>query len=182
VRRLNQAMDGSLRLMDCHRDCPFRPVTWRWEWARLLREHGILPRRPHDDHWIARAIRFQVALTRAGAGADPSRNRLAEAQPAPFAAYHLWRQGEHPWRWALEARLLAGEPPEAIAARCGLSAAAVVAYEALFFNVRDRLEATDYISLIAIGPIMTHGGRPQPGQTHRSGGSSEETSRAGGWE
>src|SRR5262249_20813869 len=52
--------------------------------------------------------------------------------------------GESLLRWEVEARLLI-EPPAQIAARCGVTRPILHAYEKVFFNVRDRLEATGYI-------------------------------------
>jgi hypothetical protein len=50
--------------------------------------------------------------------------------------------------------VLAGQAPGQVASRCGLSADAVDAFERLFFDVRDRLDAPDYIALVAIGPRL----------------------------
>jgi hypothetical protein len=66
-------------------------------------------------------------------------------------------EGESTTRWAVEARLLAGEPIEAIARRCGVPVEAVEVYEQLFFNVTDRLENTSYILFHAIGPATYEG-------------------------
>src|SRR5262249_39018577 len=52
----------------------------------------------------------------------------------------------------VEARLLAGEDDGAVAARCGLSAAAVAWYHDLFYDVRPWRHARDYITNVVIGP------------------------------
>jgi hypothetical protein len=62
------------------------------------------------------------------------------------AAYDFYHAGSCPARWELEARILADEPVESIGQRFGLSPDAVDWYEALFFNVRDRLQTTSYIT------------------------------------
>ena len=54
-------------------------------------------------------------------------------------------------RGALEARLLARQTDVEVAAACGVMPTAVVAYEALFFEVRDRIPCTAYIQQQAIG-------------------------------
>ena len=66
-------------------------------------------------------------------------------------------EGEPTTRRAVEAWLLAGEPIEAIARRCGVPVEAVAVYEALFFNVADRLTSTSYVLFCAIGPASYRG-------------------------
>src|SRR5262249_41388850 len=51
-----------------------------------------------------------------------------------------------------EARLLAGQDDDAVAARCGLSPVAVRWYHDLFFAVRPCRHATHYILNVVIGP------------------------------
>src|SRR5207248_10135692 len=53
---------------------------------------------------------------------------------------------------ALEGRLLAGRGDAEVAAACGLTAAAVAAYHALFFDVRDGLGAPLWVVTHAVGP------------------------------
>jgi hypothetical protein len=76
-----------------------------------------------------------------------------------FQAHGFWAAGDAPPRWALEARLLTREPLETIAAKSGLATEVVEAYEALFFQVRDHLQARDYILLQVIGPRAARGPR-----------------------
>jgi hypothetical protein len=66
-------------------------------------------------------------------------------------------EGEPTARQTVEARLLAGEPIEAIARRCGVPVEATELYEQLFFNVSDRLENTSYVLFCAIGPASYKG-------------------------
>ena len=60
-------------------------------------------------------------------------------------------EGEPTTRWAVEARLLAGEPIEAIARKTALTPGSVATFEALFFNVSDKLENRGYLIHIAVG-------------------------------
>jgi hypothetical protein len=53
----------------------------------------------------------------------------------------------------LEAYILAGKSHERIAARTGLSADAVAWYEALWFDVRDRLKYTSWVLANVIGSL-----------------------------
>jgi hypothetical protein len=54
-------------------------------------------------------------------------------------------EGEPTTRWAVEARLLAGESIAAIARKTALTLRAVATFEALFFNVSDKLENRGYL-------------------------------------
>jgi hypothetical protein len=64
-------------------------------------------------------------------------------------------EGEPTTRWAIEARLLAGEPIEAIASKTALTPRAVATFEALFFNVSDRRANAGYLIHIAVGLYPT---------------------------
>ncbi len=75
-------------------------------------------------------------------------------------------EGEPTARWAVEARLLAGEPIEAIARKTALTPRAVATFEALFFNVADRLENRGYIIHIGVG-LYTTPREPDPGLAWR---------------
>jgi hypothetical protein len=124
-----------------------RPLDWRWQRAgELLASRAR--RRRRDDGWVARARRFRAALARArGDDRDP---RVARADPALLGARRLARVDRRR-RWVLEARLLAGQSDAEVAARMGLGADAVAAYEAVFYAVRDGLGATDWVHLVVIG-------------------------------
>jgi hypothetical protein len=60
-------------------------------------------------------------------------------------------------RWEVEARVLAGQEPAAIAASLGLSSDAVEAFTRLFFDVGDRLDAVDYLVGFALGHDLDNG-------------------------
>ena len=60
---------------------------------------------------------------------------------AAEAVYHA----AGPTRWLYEAHVLARRPTGEAAERAGLAADVAAAYEALFFDVRDRLDARDWV-------------------------------------
>jgi hypothetical protein len=124
---------------------PFRPVDWRWLRAADLVESRRWPRPPHDDDWVVAAMRFRRWLRQPDVAARPFPPGLPEAH-ALYAAPPSFR------RWELEAWLLTREPLGRVAARCGLSQEAVEAYHAVFFDVRDCLDAAAYILNVVIGP------------------------------
>ena len=75
-------------------------------------------------------------------------------------------EGEPTTRWAVEARLIAGEPIEAIARKTVLTPRAVATFEALFFNVSDRLENRGYLIHFGVGLYPTPR-EPDPGLVWR---------------
>ena len=75
--------------------------------------------------------------------------------PAIFYAHSIYEKvtpNDQAVRWGVEARLLARQSNDEIARANGCSAETIEAYEALFFNIRDRLDCRDFIFNIAIGP------------------------------
>jgi uncharacterized membrane protein len=104
--------------------------------------------RRFDDEWTRRARRFQREMDRRGG--DPEHPRLAKLDPAVLGALRLSR-GDERSRWEIEARLLAGQDSSGIAARTGVEAEIVTAFEALSYDVRDRLHASDWILAECLG-------------------------------
>jgi hypothetical protein len=134
-------------LADLSPRSPLRPADWRWRRAVALHARR-LRLRPREDPWTARAVRF---LRRADRLGDPAHPGLFRFDPAVAGADRLRRRGDPRLLLEVEARLLAGEPCEAVAAACSLDPAAVAVFEQLFFAVSDQLEARDYINFVAIG-------------------------------
>jgi hypothetical protein len=109
------------------------------------------------------AKQYRAALRRCRCVAD--RGRLERKMPDVAAAIAIF-EGEPSRRWAVEARLLAAEPIEAIARKTALTPRAVATFEALFFNVSDRLENRGYLIHIAVGLYPTPR-EPDPGLVWR---------------
>ena len=144
------------------KDHPYRPVNWRWERARVVKEYGKLtPGRNRDDHWTRIAVKFRAAKDRCKTEADLY--RLFDTWPDLAMAYELWDEEgfnigrSNAMRYEIEARLLAGESFESIAKRSGLSQNVLKYYERLFFNVTDRLDNKMYIFHVAIGDTLHRG-------------------------
>ena len=131
---------------------PFLPPDWRWGLARLLKTGARAPRRyePASDPWVGRAREFLAAV--GGDGDDVSEADPVRRDPEVHGAYALRSGADGRLRWAVEARLLAGQTDAEVAARCGVPAEVVAAYERLFFDVRDKLGAADHVVLNVIGP------------------------------
>jgi hypothetical protein len=80
---------------------------------------------------------------------DRDREKVVRRWPELHAARLLAEAGgEH--RWEIESRLLADQSDDEIAERTGLTAGAIGRFETLFFNVRARLAACDWVLTRAI--------------------------------
>jgi hypothetical protein len=127
---------------------PCQPVHGRWLRASFLVKNGRQPTE-RDDAWVGRAAAFLEALGRCTDEDD--RRRLAERMPAVVQAHTVYTADPPLLRWAVEARILARESFADIARKCALVPEAVEAYEALFFTVRDRLDAETWIWCRVVG-------------------------------
>jgi hypothetical protein len=138
---------------------PFRPVNWRWERARLMREKKIRISRDPDDRWIQAAYKFQAKLSKCKDDVD--RWELMERYPAIYAAYLIFSRGggeeRHPLRYAVEARLLAKQTPEQIGTMAGVDPTVIALYERVFFNVNEKLINPDYVMTCVLGPSVHAG-------------------------
>lgn len=148
-------------MLQYHPSNPFRPVNWRWEHARLLRENNYRATSHafKQDSYTNKAYMFQVDLAKCTD--DLARWELMTRKPGLYAAYMLYKRGveedRHPLRYALEARLLSAQDQESIAKALGITLETVALYEKIFFNVLDKLENTDYVLNCVIGPSIYAG-------------------------
>jgi hypothetical protein len=128
-----------------------RVPHWRWLRAQCLVAKGASPNPQIDDDWVLHA-RNAVAGRTAG--------RAAAAIEAALAV----RDGPLERRWELEARLLTDESLEHVALKCALPVETVGAFAHVFFAVRERQKAKDWLMLRAVGYSPLSGFKsPQPG-------------------
>jgi len=142
------------------RDSPRRAPNWRWLRAVQIDAAGPRPSRARDGEegfaWIRRASRLKRRFEQANNRPDIL-YRLLQQDRALFWAHSLWLEDKAPTRWAIEARVLAGESDKQIAARLGVDEEIVQAYEAVFFNVREMLANRDYIVNVVMADAVTRG-------------------------
>src|SRR5262249_13975675 len=129
---------------------PFRRPERRWLRCLHLLDHGRRPDPRADDPQTGTAFQFLWAYQRCRD--DDARRRVARQGPALAEAHAFFSSAGGMARAEVEARLLAGAGDDAVAARCGLSAAAVRWFHDVFFDVRPYLHAPDYIVNVVIGP------------------------------
>jgi hypothetical protein len=108
----------------------FSRPNWRWRLAR-----HIPRRRREPDPWLRRA--------RLVAGRLSGKTRLRKDADV-MVAYQLSRLPELALA-ELQARILADEGQDALARRCGVSVGAILAFEAVFWDVRRRLGNAPWI-------------------------------------
>ena len=115
---------------------------WRWRRAEELVLHELPLSRRHDDRWVARARRYLAARSRAAGDRK-------EVWKDVDAAAQIERRGGRR-RLELQARILSGLSFAEISDRMGLDETVVRAYEALFFDVLERLDAEAWIALAVL--------------------------------
>lgn len=131
---------------DSRRYSPVRSLSWRWERAQQLFAAGHRWTSRRDDDWTRQALDYLRAQQNAFWRPD---GWLAGQFPVLDAAHLLHLDDRR--RLEIQARLLAGQSAPEMAERTTTPAAVVDAYEALFFQVADRLGAVDWIMGHAIG-------------------------------
>jgi hypothetical protein len=99
-------------------------------------------------------VRFYKALR--GCEDEQAQARLADQEPALYRAWQLHGQASLP-RWEVEARLLANEGHDTIARKCELTPTVVTTYHDIFFAVRNRLHARDWVMTCVVGPKAHRG-------------------------
>ena len=142
-------------------DNPFRPPNWRWLRANEIHDGLGLPTSMRRDtpmgcKWIKRAHRF-LRDYRACNNNDRQKALLAEARHDIFWAHWAWNAELNPQKFSIEAHILARENDFEIGFRCGVQPGVVAAYEALFFNVRDKLQHQKYILNCVLGASVHRG-------------------------
>lgn len=128
---------------DYRRLSPFRHASWRWDLAvDAFRTSRRL--KSWEDPAIGEAVQFQQWMAIAG----PDKG-VPKAIAAIAAAHGIYHAGDVVTD-ELEARLLASERPEVIAAKSGVALDTASAYSRIFFDAGDA-GATDYRLWVAAG-------------------------------
>lgn len=141
-------------------DNPDRPPHWRWLRAVQIDGGGLRASRnfdgPEGYTWIRKALRLKRHLERAGNNQN-ARHALMYRDRDLFWAHSMWLRDKAPTRWAIEARVLAGESNDEIANKLGTSSSVIGAYVNTFFDVREKLQNTDYVVNVVMADAVTRG-------------------------
>ncbi len=140
----------------------FRSPAWRWDRVmKIADKYGGMAGRctKRDDAWIKTSKAFFLRYR--DLPDDEDRERLWMETPGLFYAFELFSRAADQPEGAcfLEARLLARQTPEVIAECMGTLPDTVRWYEALYFNVADKLQHRDWITAqVLIPAVMKHYG------------------------
>jgi len=141
TRRENTGIPAQLKLA---RHNPLRALDWRFRLAEQL----IASDRQVQVKQTEAELKAAVTLTQLLA-AENSDSRLPFPEDSALEAHGIFQIGG-PRSWEMQAWLLTGAEDDEIADRMHIPPATIAAYENLFFNVRDRLSARDWIAHTAI--------------------------------
>lgn len=133
----------------------FSRPEWRWERVLDMCDRAPVPGRctRHDDAFVREARAFLLRW-RAYAGQPERREELFWQHGGLYHAFEIHERSDEEPEGALtvQARLLARQSSEEIAALTGLLPETVDWYEALFFGVRDRIDQRDWVTKQVLVP------------------------------
>ena len=129
-----------------------RPPDWRWLRAQELLHFRGQPTKADDRH-VRQAHKYLKWLRRARPVRDETPKRFWGIEDA----HGLLEPQSWFFRFSLEAAALAGRDRELVAESHAVPVGALVAFETLFFDVRDRLDDRDYIQEHVIRPGLDSG-------------------------
>jgi len=139
---------------------PLRPPNWRWLRAVQIDSGGKKPSRQFDGPegftWIQRSLRLKRHFERANNNPDALYGAMLRDGPM-YWAHAIWADDKKPSRWAIEARILAGESNQEIADKLGTEPDIIDAYANTFFDVRAKLQNTDYVVNVVMADAVTRG-------------------------
>jgi hypothetical protein len=124
---------------------PMRKPDWGWTRASHIAEAGR--RAARDD---GPEVRTAAALLRRERHGRRKRGSASRVTDARIGAARDLAGSDGLLRALVEARILAGQCDEDVARSCGIDGAVVALFESLFFRVRDRLSARDWVVAQAI--------------------------------
>jgi hypothetical protein len=150
------AIDHTASFKDSLRRAPH----WRWLRATEIDAGGHKATKRLDGGdgflWIRRALRFKRRYGPAS-GSSTGLYALMLRDTQLFWAHSLWAEEKNPTRWAVEARVLAGETDQQIADKVGTDIDVITTYINVFFDVRAKLDHTDYVTQVVMGDAVTRG-------------------------
>ena len=148
--------------LDFNRKNPRRRPDWRFERVLRIVDRAEGPGRTsvRDDEYVKGARRFIIRYRNATDA--QAHEKLAAENPGLYFAWQIYENRNEPDGFCmpilLEARLLADMEDEAIAAELETLPEVVEWYEAIFFHVRDRLKAHDWIVDHVLRPSLLRAG------------------------
>jgi hypothetical protein len=147
-------------MINALKDAYDRAPHWRWLRAVQIDGGGFRASRSVDGEdgfvWIRRALKLKRHFERAN-NRPQALYALLHRDRDLFWAHSMWAADKQPTRWAVEARILAGETNEHIAQKLGTSPGVIDSYANVFFDVREKLQNTDYVLNVVLADAVTRG-------------------------
>lgn len=147
-------------MLQALKDNPRRSPNWRWLRAVQIDTGGPRASKALDGAdgfaWIRRATRLKRRHALA-ANRPHEIYSLVRTDKDLFWAHSIWADDKAPTRWAIEARILAGETDADIARKVGCEPGVIDAYAAVFFDVREKLAHQEYIVNVVMADAVTRG-------------------------
>lgn len=106
----------------------------------------------HDDEHVRKYRRFLMHMRRGG---DRRKLRLFDEDPGLYYAHQFYNHPDPEWKAIVDAKILAREDDDYLAADLATIPDAFTWYELLFFNVRERLHSQTYIVKTVMGAPAT---------------------------
>ena len=139
---------------------PRRAPHWRWLRAVDIDSGGRRASRKSDGPegftWIRRALQLKRHFDKSTARPD-ALYALIIRDADMFWAHSMWAEEKMPVRWAIEARVLAGETDEQIADKLGTTPDVISAYVNVFFDVREKMTHMDYVLNVILADAVSRG-------------------------
>lgn len=137
-----------------------RAPHWRWLRTIEVDSGEDRPSRVLDGEagytWIRRALQLKRHFARMNN--NPRRRRaLLLRDRELYWAHSMWLAEKQPTRWGIEARVVAGESDEEIAAKLGTAPEVVTAYVNVFFDIREKLHNVDYMLNVVMADAVVRG-------------------------
>lgn len=124
---------------------PLRSLDWRFARVQQLvgRPRGtVSPLSASDDIFVRTMRKFQLLYDASTPG---GRQRLGEKFPGPYGAIQLRESVPAELQLAVQCRILARQTDAEIAKKVATTEESIDWYEKFFYNVRDRLDAPDWV-------------------------------------
>lgn len=148
--------------LEFQRFSPLRAPDWRDKRVTELLNRRPDPGRPSrvwDDEIVVSWYKFCKTYQKAkGQSRERVLRTLYRQSPEIYHAWTIRSSGDQEAAAIIQARILAGQNDLEIARQFSTLPGAVAAYEALFFNVRDRLHARSAIVKSVLGPAVNRTG------------------------
>jgi hypothetical protein len=142
--------------IDFERYNPFRRPDWRFERVLRMVDRHPSPGRStkRDDEWVKGLRQF---ILRYRSASEAKRERLCYENPGLYFAWliHERSEDEPEIAFMIEARILANQSGREICIESDTIPEAIDWYEHLFFDVRTRLRAHDWVMKHVLVPSVT---------------------------